>query len=672
MWRDLEGSFSQSALDPATTEEIGPDERIVDFRSLVWADDGDAIFFGVKEWTPKDPEDEAPSEDAPDEGAAEEDAPEENAADEDEGAPKLDPADMEIWRSSDVRTLPTQKRDERADEQRNDLFVWHVDSGRTVRLSDEDLDDPDVVAGGALVLATDDDAYELDGMFGRGRADLIAIDVETGERTTLVEGVTFPYGASPSGDFVHYYRDGGFFAFDVQGRTVVPLSGEVSFANEQYDHPVPEKPSYGLAGWTENDEALVVYDEFDVWELPIEGSPRRLTQGREDEVVFRAVRLDPDADAIDLGNTYLTMRGKWTLRYGIARLQGEEVERLVYEDDNIGRLAKASEADVYAYVAQDFDDSPDYFVGSSFRSAKQVTATNPFQNQYAWGHTELVRYTNPNGEPLQGALFYPADYDPSRTYPMIVYIYEFRSQSAKQYSVPSHRSYYNPAVWTAEGYFVLQPDILFDTRDPGVSSARTLERAVGAVVETGMVDPERVGLVGHSWGGYQAQFVPTYTDVFAASVAGAGISNLVTMYGSIFWVAGAPESGHFETGQERMDVPYYVDRDAYIRNSAVFNIESLHTPLLLEVGDSDRNVNWGQSIELYNIARRAQKPLTMLVYHGEDHGLRQEENQADYQRRIIEWFDHHLKGLEPADWIEEQIPWLEQKKRSEGGGPTGG
>ena len=430
-----------------------------------------------------------------------------------------------------------------------------------------------------------------------------------------------------------------------------------------YDNPVPELPSYGVSGWTDGDASLLVYDEFDVWELPVEGMPGRLTDGRDEEIVHRIARLDPDADPVDLDEgVYLTLRGKWTLYHGVARLRGDRVERLIYQDDNVARLTKAKSADVYAYVAQDFDDSPDYFVGDDFAEAHQVTRTNPFQADYAWGYTELIPYTNHNGVRLHGALFYPANYDPSRTYPMIVYIYEFRSRNAKLYSVPTHRSYYNSSVWTAEGYFVLQPDILFDSRDPGVSSAKTLERAVAAVVETGMVDPEKVGLVGHSWGGYQAQFVPTYTDVFAASVAGAGISNLVTMYGSIFWVAGAPESEHIEVGQERMEVPYYVDPEAFMRNSAVFNIESLNTPLLLEVGDSDQNVDWRQSIELYNVARRAEKTLTMLVYHGEDHGLSQEENQADYQRRILEWFDHYLKGEEAARWIDQEIPWLEQKE----------
>ena len=671
-WRDLAGAATSFDLDPSGHEAIGLDDRIVAFRSLTWAEDGGLIFFGVKEWELSEDDDDSESDDAdseddPDSDDDPDDDPDDDSEDDDaaDESDELDPAEMEIWRSSDERTLPTQKRDERGDERRNDLFVWHLDSARTLRLTDETLDRPRVVADGQLVLATNDDAYAFDGMFGRGRVDLYAIDPDTGERQVAAENIGSPNGAGHTGRYVHYYRGGHFYAFDRERGSTIALSAYagVTFANIAYDHPVPELPSYGVSGWTDGDASLLVYDEFDVWELPIEGAPRRLTDGRDEEIVHRIARLDPDADPVNLDEgLYLTLRGKWTLHSGAARLSGGRVERLIYQDDNVARLTKAENADVFAYVAQDFDDSPDYFVGGDFDDAHQVTHSNPFHGDYAWGRTELIPYTNHNDVPLHGALFYPANYDPSLTYPMIVYIYEFRSQSAKQYSVPSHRTYYNPAVWTAEGYFVLQPDIIFDSRDPGVSSAKTLERAVAAVVEAGVVDPEKVGLIGHSWGGYQAQFVPTFTDIFAASVSGAGISNLVTMYGSIFWVAGAPESGHFEVGQERMEVPYYVDPEAFMRNSAVFNIESLNTPLLLEVGDSDQNVDWRQSIELYNVARRADKPLTMLVYYGEDHGLRQEENQADYQRRILDWFDHYLRGGEAASWIAQEMPWLEQKE----------
>jgi dienelactone hydrolase len=661
-WRALDTTSDSHKLVPSEQDAIGADERLIDFRSLTWAKDGGSIFFGVKEWAATESE----SGENPDEGAEGGDGDGEGG-DDSVAAPssglELDPAKMEIWRSTDERTLPTQKRDEKNDEQRNDLFVWHLDANRTLRLTDESLDRPQIVADGKVVLATNDDPYRVDGMFGRGKADLHAIDASTGEHQIVARGIGRGWGASNSGRYVHYYTEGQFNAFDRETGEVVALSegADATFANTAFDHPVAEMPSYGVGGWTEGDESLLVYDEFDVWELPVAGAPQRLTNGRGDEIVHRTVQLDPDEDLNLEDGVYLTLRGKWTLNHGIARLSADGVERLVYQDDNIGRLQKASEADVFAYVVQDFDDSPDYFVGDDFAKAHQVTTTNPFQGNYAWGRTELVPYTNHNDVPLHGALFYPANYDASKTYPMIVYIYEFRSQSAKQYAAPSHRNYYNPSVWTAEGYFVFQPDILFDTRDPGVSSAKTLEKAVAAVVARGEVDAARVGLVGHSWGGYQAQFVPTYTDIFAASVSGAGISNLVTMYGSIFWVAGAPESGHFEVGQERMEVPYYIDPEAFMRNSAVFNVASLNTPLLLEVGDADRNVDWRQSIELYNVARRAEKPLTMLVYYGADHGLRKEENQADYQSRILEWFGHYLRGDEAPAWIDQEIPWLDQK-----------
>ncbi len=122
------------------------------------------------------------------------------------------------------------------------------------------------------------------------------------------------------------------------------------------------------------------------------------------------------------------------------------------------------------------------------------------------------------------------------------------------------------------------------------------------------------------------------------------------------------ETGHFEVGQERMEVPYWEDLDAYVRNSAVYNIETLDTPLLVEVADADRNVDWRQGIEYFNVARRAGKPLVLVAYHDEGHGLRKKPNQIDYHRRILQWFGHHLKGEEAPDWIRAPVPYLDQRK----------
>ena len=255
-------------------------------------------------------------------------------------------------------------------------------------------------------------------------------------------------------------------------------------------------------------------------------------------------------------------------------------------------------------------------------------------------------------------------HQPGKKYPMITYIYEIRSHMVRRYAVPSQRNYYNHNVFTSQGYFVLQPDIVFDTGDPGISSTRTMEAAVEKVIEMGLVDEKRIGLIGHSWGGYQAAFAVTQTDIFAASVAGAGLTDFFSMYGMVFWSAGgAPETKHFEVGQERMIVPPWKDIEGYVRNSSVMHVEKLNTPLLFEVGDNDRNVDWRQGIELYNTARRAGKHMVLLVYANEGHGLRQDKNRIDYHRRILKWFGHYLKG-EPAEkWIENGIPYLEQQRQ---------
>jgi len=214
---------------------------------------------------------------------------------------------------------------------------------------------------------------------------------------------------------------------------------------------------------------------------------------------------------------------------------GDVPERLVWTDDSyggfFGGLLKAADADVYAFRRERFDDSPDFFVaGEALDDAHQVTRTNPFHDDYAWGRSELVGYENEWGRPLQGALIYPADYEPGTQYPMVVYHYELLSQSLHRYVVPDATNYYNVQAWSQEGYFVLMPDIVYRDRRPGQSNVETLRPAVAAAVATGMIDPDRIGLIGHSWGGYQTTFFVTQDDLFASAVAGAPLTNLMSMY----------------------------------------------------------------------------------------------------------------------------------------------
>ena len=203
---------------------------------------------------------------------------------------------------------------------------------------------------------------------------------------------------------------------------------------------------------------------------------------------------------------------------------------------------------------------------------------------------------------------------------------------------------------------------VFRPREPGLSVVECVVPAVKQVIARGQVDAARVGVVGHSWGGFDASFLATHTDVFAAAVAGAAITNLVSNYGNFHWSNGIAETDHIETGQQRMEVPIYEDLPAYIRNSAVFGVQNMKTPLLLSVGDGDGTVFWHQGLELYNIARRAGKNVVVVAYAGEDHGLRKKPNQVDYHHRIQQWFDHYLKGEPAPAWITEGMSVLDRER----------
>jgi dipeptidyl aminopeptidase/acylaminoacyl peptidase len=254
---------------------------------------------------------------------------------------------------------------------------------------------------------------------------------------------------------------------------------------------------------------------------------------------------------------------------------------------------------------------------------------------------------------------------------MVVQVYEKRSDSLHQYSAPSEREYYNISSFTSAGYFVLEPDIVFRPRDPGLSVIECVRPAVAAVAKMGAIDPKRVGVLGHSWGGFDTAFLATHSDVFAAAVAGAPITDLVSNYGNHHWGPGIAETDHIETGQQRMQVPLWEDLAAYTRNSAVFGLQDMTTPLLIEVGDADGTVFWHQGVELYNVARRAKKDVVLLVYEKEDHGLRQKANQLDYHRRIMEWFGYYLKGETAAPWITNGVTYLDKERNSRTKARTG-
>jgi dienelactone hydrolase len=681
-WTNL-GQPSESAhlYDPTADSKFSADARTVSYRKPEWALDGGVVFLGVAKWEEKISEPAKPATPATD-PIKSGDSPKSTAvtAKDADAAKNKDKEEddlptVDVWNWQDAEVMPRQKLSAKNDRQKNMLAAWHIEKNSLVPLG-KDLDERVTpLMHRPLAVAANWSAYAMERSIGRPAADVSLIDLSTGARTRIQDRLNDDYylEESPGGRYLLYFHDDNYWTVNTATHAVMNITktAQTSFVDRESDSTTKQKPPFGVAGWTKDDATVILYDKFDLWQVAPDGSRAvRLTDGAAEQIRHRYEKLDPEEEWIDTSKPVcLNLFGIWTKKSGFARLKPSASnalteEHLLWLDKSLDRLAKAKDVDVFEYVQQAFVESPNAFIaGPDFKDAKAVTKTNPFQGNYAWGREELIEYKNSHKERLQGALFYPAGYDSAKKYPMIVYMYEKLSDTLHRYSPPSERNYYNVSAMNAHGYFVLEPDILFKPRDPGVSVADCVTAAAKRVIQMGVIDPKRIGIMGHSWGGFDTAYLATHvTNFFAAGVAGAPITDLVSNYGNHHWSIGIAETDHIETGQQRMEVPLYEDLQAYIRNSAVFGVSTMTTPLLIEVGDSDGTVFFHQGVELYNIARRAKKEVVLIEYAGEDHGLRKKANQIDYQRRIFQWFGHYLKDEPAPDWIAKGETYLAHER----------
>ncbi len=652
-WRSagVPGASSDSLDATATGFPAGM--RIAEHRVPSWSDDGNTIYFGMQ--------------------------PRLAVAD------KIKKSDekvsnVEIWHVDDVRAIPQQRSSESRDLRATTLAAWHMDTRKVVTVGSDPLESVSVLDGDRYATETDRTPYAWGQKFGRRDEDIYAIDLATGARRLLLEKVRHYYGADPTGRRVAWFDGTDFWVSDVAGgkRTNVTArlrtAQQADFVDRDDDHPTDVLGPWDSPEWSQDGKTLFLSTEFDVWSVASDGSGgKRLTDGAKDGVRYRIVNLasrgfgfggGAEDRGVDVSKpVWLSMYGKRTKQSGYARLMPNgAVRRAVFAGAQVSTLAKADSAERYAFVRQSFDDSPDVFVGGAeLAAARQYTATNPFQEDYAWGKAELIDFRTSLGRDLQGILYYPANYDASKKYPMIVYTYELLSQNLHRYVVPRENDYYNANVFTQHGYFVLMPDIVFRPRQFGLDTQASVEAAIRTVVARGLVDSTNVGHAGHSQGGYEAYFLATHSDLIKTAVAGAGISDTWSFAGQMHW-SSAPEFDHWETGQFRMEVAPWEDPEAMNRNSPLLNVQNMRAEsILIEIGGEDPTVDMRQGVEFWNYARRAGKEAVMLLYPGEGHGLSKRENAIDYHRRILQWFGHYLKGEDAPAWITDGQSWLERK-----------
>lgn len=497
------------------------------------------------------------------------------------------------------------------------------------------------------------------------------VNVMTGEKRDAGEFQgELGYELSPCDRYVIWFEDRNYHVYDIERGVTREISGKVPYPLWDLDdrHPCPSQPR-GIAGWSRNDERVLVYDRHDIWSLDPKGEadPVCLTdgEGRRRNVRFEYTNTDPekhrflsDGDLMllsvfDYKDKY---RGLATMRYGKPEAPAVEV----LDKYNFSQIRKAADADVFTWQRANFNTSPDIWLsrGTKFAQARRLSDANPQMSEYSWGTARLERWYAYDGSPSEGVLYVPENIDPNKKYPMLCVFYETGSEDLYvHYTMEPSWSWVNYPFYVSRGYVVFVPDIHYTSGRPGEDAYNYVCSGAEEMCRRyPWIDKDRIGIDGQSWGGYQTAYLVTRTDMFACAGSGAPVANMTSAYGGIRWGTGDSRQAQYEVGQSRIGGTLWERPEMYIQSSPVFHADRVHTPLLIMHNDEDGAVPWYQGIEMFMALRRLQRPVWMLQYNGEAHNIRARKNRKDITKRFQQFFDHYLKGDPMPKWMKEGIP----------------
>jgi dipeptidyl aminopeptidase/acylaminoacyl peptidase len=585
------------------------------------------------------------------------------------GVATEDEVSFDLWSYKDDHIQPMQKVQAAGDRGRSYRAVYHIASHKLVQLADDSMIDAVPGEDGKYALGRDDREYRPMQEYAERYSDAYFVDTETGARTLIAKKHTGNVTWSPDGKHVAVFDGKDWFTKSVSGGGLNNLTAKlpVKFFDEENDTPSTPRP-YGLAGWTSDGKYVLLYDHFDIWRVSPDGSSaQNMTNGfgRKENLQLRYVKLDAEEKAIDSTKPLLLRAENVTTRdsgFFRARVEGNaSPEKLVMAAKDFGRPIKAKDADVVVVTGQTFNEFPDLLATDmSMKELRKVSDANPQKEGMLWGSAEMVGFKNLDGVPLQGVLYKPENFDPSKKYPMIVYIYERLSENFNHFVEPRPMHTINFSYYVSNGYLVFTPDIVYKTGYPGQSALKCVLAGVDAVVARGFVDEKNIGIEGHSWGGYQISYMVTQTTRFKAVEAGAPVANMTSAYDGIRWGPGIPRQFQYEKTQSRIGGSLWEYPMRFIENSPLFMADRIQTPMLILQNDMDDAVPWYQGIELFLALRRLGKEAYMFSYNGEPHGIRHRANQKDFAMRMSEFFDYELKGAKEPAWMEHGIPYLQK------------
>ncbi len=345
--------------------------------------------------------------------------------------------------------------------------------------------------------------------------------------------------------------------------------------------------------------------------------------------------------------TYLYMsysaRDKW--ERGITRynLETQSMEDLRIDGDLYSGWVFPEESDVILFEQSDGVQPNELFVANAeMQNIRQLTQVNDWSANKQLATSELVQYTDIDGDTLYGVLYYPVDYEEGKRYPLVAYVYETFFNNG-------FNAFIN--ILTAQNYFVIRPSVDLERGYPGEAWMKGVMPVINKLVDRGLVDPNKLGVQGISYGGYAANLLITQTDRFAAAVNTSGKVNIISFLGDSPKIT-TRNYDAAEVGQDRIGQSLWEAEDKYIAHSAVMYADRIKTPLLMLTGEGDWNVPETNQREMYYALRRLDKKVKWVHYRYGGHGAGRAGRVEDYYHHwetVLDWYDEHFFPEEDED-----------------------
>lgn len=576
------------------------------------------------------------------------------------GTKSYDTSNLEIWSTNDLNLEKKTNKNSPLTKASRYVIV-NVNTKEIENLNE--LENQTAAALDSKQIIYYDLNQYYDYMFSQRLTDLKLYNLETNSTTTIVKqlsNIRSSVSVSPNRNFIIFKKDKTWYTYNIKTKSVLAIF-KSDFGQDKLYWSKDSKLLY-----LNTNKGLVVYSY-----------PKKTikflidNKDRTDELNV----LNPYKDEFNLlninSNCLLNDRNILIHRRNISNNthalelieNGKNKLIVPFTKDKITSISSNDLFKVIVYRTENYNKPHAINLVVNSKNKLLLDSDMP-KEMYSWRKQKVVEYTDVNNNKLKGVLFYPKEFDSIKKYPMITRIYQILNKQSNSFFFPSMNSSdgMNIQVLLEKGYFVFFADIKDNNQGTGKSALYCVEQAVQKVLQVEKsIDRNKLGLMGHSHGGYKTNFIITQTNIFKAAVSGAGNSDLVRSYFSYNNNFSKPFYFQFESGQYNMPGSLKERKQIYLSNSPILYVDQVKTPLLSWSGMHDQNIESDQTKEFFMGLQRNKIPHIALFYKNEGHTLLNRKNSEDLTNRIINWFDYFLKDQKTSQWISDGVTFDKER-----------